>query len=180
MRLVVAAIFVAAAVPARADDGPAALVHLDKGVAAFRAGDFAFAHGELTLARDLAPGKPNPYRWLALTEVQLGDCPHALGNIDAFLARVGRDDPRIGEMTRLRELCRRGAVNLQLDHDITHPAPDPMFTRPETAASTHRWWWWPAIGVTALAITGAVIVVATHDGESALPPVHCTSGGCAP
>jgi hypothetical protein len=180
MRLVVALICVTFAVPARADDEAAALVHLDKGVAAFRAGDYAFAHGELTVARDLAPRKPNPYRWLALTEVQLGDCPHALGNIDDFLARVRDDDPRVGEMTRLRELCKRGA-NLQLEHDIAQPAPDPMFAAPEPAPPiTHRWWFWTAIGAAALAATGATIYVATHDGTATLPPIHCTGAGCMP
>jgi len=181
MRFVVALILVAFALPARADDAADALTHLDKGVAAFRAGDYAFAHGELTLARDLAPAKPNPYRWLALTEVQLGDCPQALGNIDAFLARVKSDDPRVGEMTRLRELCKRGA-NLQLDHDIAQPAPDPMFTKPEPQPEgvTHRWWFWPAIGAAALAVTGVTVYVATHDSVSTLPPIHCTGTGCAP
>jgi hypothetical protein len=181
MRLVVALICVAFALPARADNEAAALEHLDKGVAAFRAGDYAFAHGELTLARDLAPAKPNPYRWLALTEVQLGDCPHALGNIESFLARVRDDDSRIGEMTRLRELCKRGA-NLTLDHDIAQPAPDPMFTTtPEPAPGvTHRWWFWPAIGAAALAVTGATIYLVTHDGESTLPPIHCATAGCMP
>jgi len=179
---------VALAAPARADDETAALGHLDRGVAAFRAGDFALAHRELTAARDLAPAKPNPYRWLALTEVQLGDCPHALANIDAFLARTRDDDPRLGEMTRLRELCRRGGVpaaNLQLDHDITQPAPDPMLARPrdtpaEQPGITHRWWFWPTVGFAALAITGTTIYVATRGGETTLPPVHCTSAGCTP
>ena len=180
MRLVVALICVTFALPAHAGDEAAALQHLDKGVAAFRAGDYAFAHGELTLARDLAPAKPNPYRWLALTEVQLGDCPHALGNIESFLARVPDNDPRVGEMTRLRELCKRGA-NLQLDHDIAQPAPDPMFAPAEPAPPiTHRWWFWTAIGAAALAATGATIYVVTHEGTSTLPPIHCTGAGCMP
>jgi hypothetical protein len=181
MRLLVALIVVAFALPARGDDQAAALDHLDKGVAAFRAGDYAFAQGELTLARDLAPAKPNPYRWLALTQVQLGDCPHALGNIDSFLVRVRDDDPRVGEMTRLRELCKQHGANLQLDHDIAQPAPDPMFTQPrQEPGVTHRWWFWPAVGAVALAVTGATIFVVTHDSESTLPPIHCTGTGCAP
>ena len=191
----VATIFVTVALTgaARADDVTAALAHLDAGVAAVRAGHVALAHPELTAARDLAPAKPNPYRWLALTEVQLGDCPHALTDIDAFLARVRDDDPRVGEMTRLRELCRRGGVpagqpgqpNLQLDHDITQPAPDPMFTQPREAPTdqpgiTHRWWFWPTVGVTALAITGTTIYLVTRGGEATLAPVHCTATGCMP
>ncbi len=85
----------------------AALVHLERGVAAFRAGDFARAHRELVSAHELAPDRPNPYRWLALTEIQLGDCARALVNIDGFLTRVATGDPRVPEMTRWRELCAR-------------------------------------------------------------------------
>lgn len=85
----------------------AALVHLERGVAAFRAGDFARAHRELLAAHELAPDRPNPYRWLALTEIQLGDCARALVNIDGFLTRVAAGDPRVPEMTRWRELCAR-------------------------------------------------------------------------
>ena len=114
------------------------------------------------------------------TEVQLGECPQALGNIDSFLARVANNDPRVGEMTRLRELCKRGA-NLQLYHDIAQPAPDPMFTPAEPAPPiTHRWWFWTAIGAAALAATGATIYVVTHDGTTTLPPIHCTGAGCMP
>jgi hypothetical protein len=88
-------------------------------------------------------------------------------------------------MTRLRELCRRGGVqpNLRLDHDVAHPAPDPMFgqqERPAQPTLTQRWWFWPTIGVVALAVTGTTIYVATHDSETALPAIHCTSTGCAP
>lgn len=88
----------------------AARVHLDRGVEAFRAGDFVRAHRELRIAHELAPDKPNPYRWLALTEVQLGDCARALVDIDGFLARVPPDDPRRPEMIRWRELCARTGV----------------------------------------------------------------------
>src|SRR4051812_42420289 len=106
MRAVVAAIlavelFAAPAVRAGPTED-AAQVHLDRGIAAFQAGDFALAKHELTAARELAPHKPNPYRWLALSEVQLGDCPHALDDIASFLARVATDDPRIPELDRLR------------------------------------------------------------------------------
>lgn len=91
-------------------DEQAALAHLDKGVAAFRAGKFAEALKELSLAHDLAPDKPNPYRWLALTQIQLGDCASALPHIDAFLSRVSPSDERVAEMTRWRELCSRTGV----------------------------------------------------------------------
>jgi len=85
----------------------AAQVHLDRGIAAFERGDYLTAHRELAAANELVPAKPNPYRWLALTEVQLGDCARARVNIEAFLARVADGDPRRAEMLRLRELCSR-------------------------------------------------------------------------
>jgi len=100
--------------PARADGvEDAARVHLDRGVAAFRARDYARAHRELTAASELVPDKPNPYRWLALTEVQLGDCRAALGHIETFLARVPEGDERVAELVRLRDLCQRtGALRV--------------------------------------------------------------------
>ncbi len=115
MRALVAAIVAVGllAAPVRADpsaDQAAALVHLRKGVAAFRAGEFRRAHDELQLAHRLAPDKPNPYRWLALTEVQLGDCPSALANIEQFVSRVPPDDARTAELVRLRDLCQQTAV----------------------------------------------------------------------
>lgn len=115
MRAVVVTIAVALApVAARADAvEEAARVHLDRGIAAFQAGDFTRAHRELAAAHDLAPDRANPYRWLALTEIQLGDCASALVNLEAFLTRVGPDDPRVAEMVRLRELCQRtGALRI--------------------------------------------------------------------
>ena len=92
----------------------AAQVHLDRGIAAFEKGDYLAAHRELAAANELVPAKPNPYRWLALTEVQLGDCATARRNIEAFLERVAEDDARRAEMLRLRELCSRtGALAIR-------------------------------------------------------------------
>lgn len=102
------AVFGAAPPPARADvTEDAALLHLERGVAAFKAGDYLRAHRELETAHELAPERANPYRWLALTEIQLGDCRRALVNIDGFLSRVPADEPRAAELIRLRELCQR-------------------------------------------------------------------------
>lgn len=102
-----------------------AQVHLDRGIAAFEAGDYTTAHRELAAASELVPAKPNPYRWLALTEIQLGDCARALVNIENFLSRVPAEDPRRAEMDRLQGLCARTgvlsirttppAVSLQID-----------------------------------------------------------------
>jgi hypothetical protein len=113
MRVLVASIvalqLVAKVVHADATED-AAQVHLERGIAAFRAGDFTRAHHELAAASELVPHKPNPYRWLALTEVQLGDCARAIVNIESFLSRAAADDDRIAELVRLRELCQRTGV----------------------------------------------------------------------
>jgi hypothetical protein len=82
-----------------------ALAHLDRGVAAFRAGDYAGARGAFTEASRLAPDRPNPYRWLALAEAALGDCRAALVDAEAFLSRVPADDPRVPEIAGLRTRC---------------------------------------------------------------------------
>lgn len=137
MRALVLSFALAAAVApglAHADEVErAALLHLDRGIAAFRAGDFVRAHRELLAAHELVPDRSNPYRWLALTEIQLGDCASALGHIEGFLARVRDDDPRIAEMTRWRELCRRtgtlrvdstpGAATLRIDGAVVGATP---------------------------------------------------------
>jgi len=95
-----------AAAPAGADPAEdAALAHLDRGVAAYRAGDFARAHDELLEANRLTPDRPNPYRWLALAEAELDDCQSALINIEAFLSRVPAGDERIPELVALRDRC---------------------------------------------------------------------------
>lgn len=108
---IVAARLLLPAATVRADaTEEAALLHLERGVAAFRAGDYLRAHRELEAAHDLAPDRANPYRWLALTEIQLGDCKRALVNIAGFLSRVRPDEPRVPELVRLRELCQRTGV----------------------------------------------------------------------
>src|SRR5512139_2653469 len=95
MRAVSVAIVALAARPVSADPvEDAAQLHLDRGIAAFERGEFLTAHRELQAANELVPAKPNPYRWLALTEVQLGDCARARVNIEGFLERVPEDDAR--------------------------------------------------------------------------------------
>ncbi|MCB9572723.1 MAG: PEGA domain-containing protein [Kofleriaceae bacterium] len=96
---------------ARADaTEDAALLHLDRGIAAFKAGDLDRARAEFQAAHDLVPDRANPYRWLALTEVQLGDCVAAARDADGFLARVAADDPRAAELVRVRDLCGKTGV----------------------------------------------------------------------
>ncbi|HEY5951488.1 MAG TPA: hypothetical protein VIV40_38605 [Kofleriaceae bacterium] len=170
MRAFVVAIVIALQLHAYADPNEdAALVHLDRGIAAFNAKDFHRAHTEFTAAHDLAPEKANPYRWLALTEIQLGDCPSALPNIEGFLARVPATDARVAELTRWREFCQR-----------SKPAPAPAVApAPPPRQSLHeRWWFWPVVGTAAVAVTGAIIYTATDSTPSTLPPIHCDTSGC--
>jgi hypothetical protein len=78
---------------------------LDRGVAAYRARDFARAVSELVEASRLAPGWPDPYHWLALAQAESDDCPSALINIAAFAARVAPGDRRMPELSALRDRC---------------------------------------------------------------------------
>jgi hypothetical protein len=109
MRAVAVTIVALASSPAFAQSSieERAQAHLDRGIKAFERRDFAAAHAEFLEANKLVPDKANPYRYLALTEVQLGDCASATVNIDAFFARAAVDDERRAEMERLRELCSK-------------------------------------------------------------------------
>lgn len=147
-----------------------ALVHLDRGVQAFNAKDFHTAHREFFAAHELMPDKANPFRWLALTEIQLGDCPSALPNLESFLARVPPTDPRVAEMTRWREFCNRSQPK------PPPPAPPPQ---PQKSPSLYeRWWFWPVVGTAAVAITGGVVYAATRTEQTTLPNVLCDATGC--
>ena len=161
---------------ARADDTEAAAqVHLDRGVAAFGAGDFTLALHELQIVVELVPHKPNPYRWLALTEIQQGDCAHARLDVDSFLARVAPDDPRIPELIRARDGCKqRGVPQVTVAPPRPEPAPPPPASRPLVT----RWWFWTALGVAAIATTGAIIYISRDDGPTRLPPILCDATDC--
>jgi tetratricopeptide (TPR) repeat protein len=113
---IVVAVQLAAAAAAADPTEDAALARLDRGVAAYRAGDFARAHDELLEANRLAPERPNPYRWLALAEAELDDCQSALINIEAFLSRVPADDARVAELVALRDRCQHTS---KIDIDST-------------------------------------------------------------
>ncbi len=149
-----------------------ALGHLDRGVAAYRAGDYAVAERELHAAQQLVPDRPNPYRWLALTESSLGECQQALVDIESFLSRIPADDPRVAEMVQLREHC---VVEL---HAQRAPAPAAPAPAPEATPLTHRWWLWTAVGVAVVAAAG-VTYAAVHDpGPATLPAITCGTTGC--
>lgn len=176
MRRAVASLIVVAVAfgPVRAEDANAkvaAQVHLDRGIEKFQAGDYAAAHAELLIAHDLAPDKPNPYRWLALTEAQLDDCPSALLNIEEFLQRVPEADDRRPEMIRLRALCAR--VEPTLAPAATTPS------EPRDEARPSRWWIWPIAGAAVLAIVGVSVYFATRDdGLPTLPTIDCAGTRC--
>lgn len=197
MRALVVAIIVACQLhgaESRAQPSPqateqAALVHLDRGVAAFNAKDFQKALVELTAAHELVPDKANPYRWLALTQIQLGNCADALVNIDGFVSRVPPSDPRVAEMVRWREFCRREPGQTGTDTttgqvtgtQVTGTQGLAPGRPPESRPLRQRWWFWPLVGTAAVAITGAVVYVATdRSGETMLPAIHCDSTGCHP
>ncbi|HEY5927524.1 MAG TPA: hypothetical protein VIV11_37830 [Kofleriaceae bacterium] len=180
MRVFVVAIVVALQLPAHADPAEdAALLHLDRGIAAFNAKDFSTAEREFAAAHQLVPDKANPYRWLALSEIQLGNCKSAVGHIDGFIARVPPADTRVAEMTRWREFCRR---------ELAQPAQSPQLTGtqalaqpspPEDTQLRQRWWFWPVIGVAALTITGVTVYAVTRGDEATmLPPIRCDATGC--
>jgi hypothetical protein len=169
MRSWVLAVLILVAGTARADTGDAAaLDHLDRGVAAYRLGDYDTAHRELGLAQELAPDHPNPYRWLALTELKQGNCPDAVAHIEAFLSRVPVGDPRAAELIAARQQC---------EHPTQQPvAPPPP--PPEETPVYHRWWFWTAVGVVAVAAVGVTVAVTRGSDESMLPPIKCSPGGC--
>jgi len=79
---------------------------LDTGVSLFKAGDLERARVALQRVITLVPDKPNPYRWLGMVAVRLGNCKEALGAFDTFLARVPAGDPRTVEAVTLRDRCR--------------------------------------------------------------------------
>jgi hypothetical protein len=195
-RIVLAALLATSTGVARGEPAPAppgdtvenrALVHLDRGVAAYRAGDLGRAHAELALANQLAPDRPNPYRWLALTEAALGDCDSALVNVEGFLSRVAADDPRVGELRALRERCLRSARPNPARAGDTRAAPPASQIASSPAMSPtsqpadpplyRRWWLWTAVGAVAILAAGTTYAL-TRDSPARLPPVTCDPAGC--
>jgi hypothetical protein len=172
MRTLIAAVVILAAGASRADTGDAAaLDHLDRGVAAYRQGDYDTAHRELGLAQELAPDKPNPYRWLALTEIKQGNCKDALVHIEAFLSHAPVGDARAPELIAARQQC------LQPAHDASPPPPPPP-AAPEETPVYRTWWFWMAVGAVAVTAVGVTFAVTRGSDESTLPPIKCSVGGC--
>lgn len=153
-----------------------ALAHLDRGVAAYRAGDYERARKELTEASALVPTRANPYRWLAMAEVQLGDCRSALFHIESFLSRVPAGDPRVPEVIALRTRCTEPSPPVVATTPVPVAPPPPPAPEPSLV---HRWWFWTAIGAVTLTAAGVTYGL-TRGGDPRLPPVTCTPTGCHP
>jgi len=83
-----------------------AAVHLERGIAAYRARDFGRAMAELLQANRQAPDLADALRWIALTEAEIDDCRSALINIEIFVPLVPADDPRVPELVAVRDRCR--------------------------------------------------------------------------
>jgi tetratricopeptide (TPR) repeat protein len=90
---------------ARGDRASEALQLLDRGIAHFQAGRLEEAREALARARDLVPDKANPHRWLGLVYARMGRCEDASHELQAFIERVPRDDPRVVEAATLRDRC---------------------------------------------------------------------------
>lgn len=172
--LLAAGLFAPLAHAAAVDVEAEALATIDRGIDAYRAGDFPTARRTFEAAQKLAPGKANPYRWLGLTAVALGDCSRAVIDFDSFLQMVPASDERVAEVHRLRNQCLTKV-------DLTRPAaptPPPPPPRPVH----RRWWFWTALGAGAAVIaTGVTLgVVLTRPSDARLPAIVCTPmSGCA-
>ena len=95
---------------ARAESEGEALTLVRVGVDLYKAGNFAGARNALLEARNLAPDKPGPYRWLGLAEARLGRCGEAIDSLERFLKGIAAVDPRRPESETARDLCKATLV----------------------------------------------------------------------
>jgi tetratricopeptide (TPR) repeat protein len=162
MRIAFALILMAA--PAWAAPEDDALADLDRGIAAYRLGDYTTARRELDAAIELVPDRANPYRWRALVELAQHDCANAVIDVESFLSRAPAGDDRVAELTAQRDLC----IVVVVQAPVVPPAPHVY----------ERWWFWTAVG--AVVVTAGVAYAATREREATLPIVHCDATGCHP
>lgn len=183
----------AAGDPHRAD----AAARMDRGLAAYRGADYVRAVGELVEASRLSPDWPEPYRWLALAEIELDDCASAMLNVAAFAARVPPGDHRVPELAALRVRClhrprfgfaaQPGGVDSLHAREVTG-APSGGYDRP----LIQRWWLWSAVGLATAAVVGVIWATSGSGsgsgtatgpgagGDHGLPGVTCDATGCHP
>ena len=117
-------------------------------------GDFAQRAARARRARTTScPTRPNPYRWLALTEVAARRLRRRRSSTSRASSRACRaDDERVAEIaSQLRD-----ALPDQQHAPRRRRAPSPSCRRRHAAAaaqsrSLRRWWFWTAIGGAALA-----------------------------
>lgn len=143
-----------------------ALAHLDRGISAYRLGDYMTARRELDAAIELVPDRANPYRWRALIELAQHDCTNAIVDVESFLSRAPAGDDRVAELTAQRDRC------VVRDRPASPPPSQPP-------RIYERWWFWTAIGAVVATAVG-VTYAATRERESTLPIVHCDATGCHP
>lgn len=142
---------------------------LEQGVTLYDAGDYAAAHKAFAGAKALAPDRPNPYRWLGLTEVKLGHCTVAVANLDAFLQRVPATDPRIQEVTNARDQCKASRLDLTVGSkpviEMQSP-PDRSFPKP----IYKKWGFWAVVvGAVVTGVAIATIAVVANQPKPCGP-----------
>jgi hypothetical protein len=176
-----------------------AAARLDRGVAAYRAGDHAHAVSELVEASRLSPDWPDPYRWLALVEIEIDDCASATLNTAALAARVPPGDHRVAELVALRTRClHRPTLEFGSQFGSQPGAVDSLRAAEATFTATgardrplvERWWLWAAVGLATATVIG--VIWATNgsgsgpgamsgpSGDHGLPGVTCDATGCHP
>ena len=70
------------------------------------------------LANRAAPEANEPYRWIAVTEVQVDD-RSALINIATFVSRVRAGEPRIPALLEARDRCQRtGSLTVESTRSV--------------------------------------------------------------
>lgn len=129
---VVAALLLAGAANAERGDEKAANV-LNQGVALFSARDYAGAEQQFAKAQALAPGRANPYRWLALSQAKLGRCGEAKANIETFVRMVPNKDPRVDDLMLAWDRCVEVRAAPSVEVAPPPPISPPMADLPKPA-----------------------------------------------
>lgn len=106
---------------AAADTEEEALQLQDRGIEAFERGEYPTAYEFFLAERRLVPDKPNPFRWLAMTEARLGECRKAKNTMTKFLGLVPPGDNRIQKVREEVGKCEQapafGVLAIDTDPD---------------------------------------------------------------